>query len=134
MLFGPVWNVALIKNCLVAADPHHSFLRNLRFKVGFSEETHPKSVLDFSLHIDQRVADGAVVQVIVKVYQVLDDAHPTNGAAFRQICLYFGHDAAVKSLHYGRLVLAITGKDLNTVELHQGLKVRVKELLAFDGL
>ena len=136
MLLGPVWHVALIKNCLVAAGPHHSSLRNLRFKVGVSvpEEAHHESVLFLLLDIGRRHADGAVVRVVVGVHQVLDDVHPTHGAAVRQICLYPGLDGAVKLLYHGRLLLALTGKALNTVALSQGLKSRVKELLAFVGL
>ena len=79
-------------------------------------------------------ADGAVARVVVGVHQVLDDIHPTHGAAVRQICPYPGHYGGVKSLHHGRLLLALTGKVLNTVLLHQGLKIRVKELLAFVRL
>ena len=67
VLIGPVWLVALIKNCLVAAGPHHSFSRKLRFKVGVSlpEEAHPESVLVLLLDIGRRHVYTAVVRVVV---------------------------------------------------------------------
>ena len=136
VLLGPVWHVSLVKNCLVAAGPHHCSLQNLKFKFGVSvpEEAHPESFLILLLDIGRRHADGAVARVVVGVHQVLDEVHPTHGAALRQICPYPGFDGAVKSLHHGCLLLAFTGKVLDTVALHQGLKVRVKKLLALVGL
>ena len=119
VLLGQVWHVALIKICLVAAGPHHSSLQKLRFKVGVSvpERTHPESVLVLLLDIGRGHADGAVVRVVVGVHQVLDDVHLTHGAAVRQICPYPGINSAVKSVNHGRLLLAFTGKVLNTVAL-----------------
>ena len=102
--------------------------------VSVPKEAHPESVLVLLLDIGQRHADGAVARVVVGVHQVLDDIHQTHGATVRQICPYPGLDGAVKSLHHGRLLLDLTGKVLNTVALHQGLKVRVKEHLALVGL
>ena len=136
MLLGPVWHVAIVKNFIVAAGPHHSSLRNLRFKVCVSvpEEAHPESIHLLPLDIGRRHADGAVARVVVGVDQVLDYIHLTHGATVRQMCPYSGLDGAVKSLHYGRLLLALIAKLLNTVALRQGLKVRVKELLALVGL
>ena len=120
VLLGPVWHVSLIKNCLITAGPHHSSLRNLRFKVGVSipDKAHPESVLVLLLEIGRRHADKAVARVVIGVYQVLDDIHPTKGAAVRQICPYPGLEGAVKSLHHGRLLHALTGKVLNTVALN----------------
>ena len=136
MLLRPVWHVALVKNCLVAAGPHYSSLLNLRFNVGVfvPEEAHPKSVLVLLMDIGRRHADGAVARVVVGVHQVLDDVHTTHGAAVLQIYPYLGFAGAVKSLHHGCLLLDFTGKVLDTVALHQCLKVRVKELLALVGL
>ena len=105
MLLDPVWHVALIKNCLVAAGPHHDSLRNLRFKVGVAvpKKAHPETVLILLLDLCRRHADGAVARVVIKVYQILDDIHQTHGATVRQICLYPGHDGPIESLHHGRL-------------------------------
>ena len=91
---------------------------------------HPESVFVLLLNIGRRHADGAVTRVVVGVHQVLDDVDPTHGAAVRQICPNPGFVGVVKSLYYGNFLLAFTGKLLDTVTLHQGLKVRVKELLA----
>ena len=131
VLCGPVRHVDLVKNCIVAAGPHHSSLRNLRFKVGVSvpKDAHPKSVFVLLLDIDRRHADKEVTRVVVKVHQVLDYIYQTHGATVRQICPYSGCDSAVKSLHHGRLLLAFTGKVLDTVAFHQSLKLRVKDLL-----
>ena len=68
-------------------------------------------------------ADGAVARVVVGVNQVLDDIHPAHGPAVREICPYPGYDGAVESLYYGRLLLAFTGKVLNTMALHKGLEI-----------
>ena len=136
MLLGPVWHVALIKNCLVAAGPHHGSLRNLQFKVGVSvpKNAHPETVLVFLLDIGRRHADGAVARVVVLVNQVLDDIYPAHGAVVRQICPYFGLESPIKSRYYGHLLFAFTGKVLNTVAFNQGLEVRVDEFLALVGL
>ena len=125
MLLGLVWHVALIKNCLVAAGPHHSFLRNWRFKVSVSvsEQAHPKTVLILFFDIGRSHADGAVARVVVGVNQVLDDIHPAHGPAVGQIYPYPGLDGLVESLYHGRLLLALTRKVLNTVALNQGLEV-----------
>ena len=136
MLLGPVWHVALIKHCVVAAGPHHGSLRNLRFKVSVSvsKQAHPKTVLVLLFDIGRRHADEAVARFVVGVNQVLDDIHLAHGAAVRQICPYPGFDGAVESLYHGRLLLAFTGKVLNTMALHKGLEIRVEELLALVGL
>ena len=136
VLLGQAWHVTLIKKCLVAAGPQHSSLPNFRFKVGvFVPKKGAFRVnSNFFLYIGRRHADGAVARMVVGVHQVLDDIHPTHGAMVRQKCLYAGLDVAGKSLHHGRLFLALTGKVLNTVALYQGLKVRVKELIALVGL
>ena len=102
--------------------------------VSVPKEAHPESVLVLLLDINRLHADGAVALVIVKVHQVLDDIHPIHGVTVRQICSYSGLDGAIKLLQNGRLLLAFTGKVLDTVAIHQGLKVRVKELLALVGL
>ena len=62
VLLGPVWHVAFVKNCIVAAGPQHGSLRNLRFKVGVSlpKKADPDTVLIFLLDIGRRHADGAV--------------------------------------------------------------------------
>ena len=72
--------------------------------------------------------------MVVKVYQVLDDIHPTHGATIRQICPYPGLDGLIESLYHGRLLFAFTGKVLNTVAFNQGLTVRVEEFLTFVSL
>ena len=72
--------------------------------------------------------------MVVKVHQVLDDIHLTHGAKVRQLCPYSGLDGAVKFLHHSRLLIAYTGKVLDTVTLNQNLKVRVKEFFALVGL
>ena len=72
--------------------------------------------------------------MVVGVNQVLDDIHPAHSAAVRKICPYPGLDGSIESLYHGRLLLALSGKVLDTVALYQGLEVRVKELLAFVGL
>ena len=92
------------------------------------------SVLVLLLDKGRPHTDGAVVRVVVLVHQILDDVHQSHGAAVRQICPYPNFNGAVKSLHHGRLLLAFTGKVLDTVELHQSLKVRVTELLSLLGL
>ena len=124
------------QNCLVAAGPHHGSLRNFEFKVGVSvpKKANLETVLVLLLDIGRRHADEAVARVVVGVNQVLDDIHPTHGAAVLQICPYPGLDIPIKSLHQGRLLLAFTGKVLNTVAFHQSLKVRVEEFLALVGL
>ena len=93
-----------------------------------------ESVFVLRLDIGRRHADGAVSRVVVGVDQVLDDVHPTHGASVRQICPYHGFDGAVKSLFHGCLLLAFTGKMLDTVTYYQGLKFRVNELIALVGL
>ena len=112
MLLGPVWHIALDKICLVAAGPHHSSLRNLRFNLGVSvpEEAHPESVLVLLQDIGRRHADGVVARVVVRVHQVLDDINPTHGATVRQICQYSGLDNAVKWLLYVRFLLGLMTK------------------------
>ena len=136
MLLGPVWHVALVKNCLVAAGPHHYSLRYLRFKVSVSvsEQAHSETVLVLLLNIGRIHTDRAVERVVVCVNQVLDDIHPAHSASVRQICPYPGLDGAVKSLYHGRLLLALTGNVLDTMALHKGLEIRVEELLAIVGL
>ena len=69
--------------------------------------------------------------MVVGVNQVLDDIHPAHGSAVPQICPYSGLDGSVKSRYHGCLLLAFTGKVLDTVALYKGLDVRVEELLAF---
>ena len=120
----------------MAAGPHHGSLRNVRFKVGVSvpKMAHPETVLVLFLDIGRRHADGAVARVVVGVNQVLDDFYPAHGAAVRQICPYPGLDSPIKSLHHGRILFALTGKVLDTDAFHQGLEVRVEELLALVGL
>ena len=98
----------------------------LKLGVSVPVQTHQKTVLVLLLDIGRHHADIAVARVVVGVHLVLDDIHPTHGAAVGQICLYPGLDGAIKSLYYGRLMHALTGKVLNTVALHQALKVRVK--------
>ena len=136
MLLGLVWHVALVKKSFVAAGQHHGSLRNWRFKVSVSvsEKANPETVFVCLLEIGRNHADGAVARVVLGVTQVLDDIHPAHGTAVRQICPYPGLDGSVKSLYNGRLLLALTGKVMDTVALHQGLEVRVEELLAFVGL
>ena len=72
VLVGPVWYVTLIKNCLVAAWPHHGCLRILRFKVGISvcKKAQSETVLVLLLDIGRRHADGAVARVVVRGSQV----------------------------------------------------------------
>ena len=120
----------------MAVGPRHGSLRNLRFKVSVSvsEEAHPETVLVIFLDISRSHADGAVARVVVNVNQVLDDIHPPHGAAVRQLCPYPGLDTAVESLYHGHILLALTGKVLNTMALHQGLKIRIDELLAIVDL
>ena len=136
VLLGLVGHVSLVINCLVAAGPHHGFVRNWRFKVSVSvsEEAHPETDLVLLLDIGRTHVDGAVARVVVGVNQVLDDIHPAHGAADRQLCPSPGLDGSVESLYHGRLLLALTGKVLDTVALHQGLEIQVEELLAFVGL
>ena len=75
-----------------------------------------------------------MARVVESINQVLHAMYPAHGAAVRQICPYSRLDGAVKSLDHGRLLLAFTGKMLDTVAFHQCLEVRVEELLAFVGL
>ena len=88
VLLGPVWHVALVKNCLVAAGPDHGSLMNIRLKVGVAvpEEAHPETVLVILMDICRRHADRTAARVIVRVNQVLDDINPAHSAAVRQIC------------------------------------------------
>ena len=86
------------------------------------------------MDISRRHANGAVARVVESVYQVLNDIHPAHGATVRQICPYASLDGAVEPLHHGRLLLALTGKVLDTIALHQGLEVRVEELFPVVGL
>ena len=72
--------------------------------------------------------------MVVGVYQVLDNIHPTQGAAVRKICSYPSLDGAIESLHHNRLLFAFTGKVLYTVAFHQSLEVRVEELFVLVGL
>ena len=75
-----------------------------------------------------------MARVIVCVNQVPNDIHLAHGAAVRQICQYPGLDGSVQSLDNGRLLLALTGKMLDTGAHYQSLKVRVKKILAFANL
>ena len=86
------------------------------------------------LDIGRCHADGAVGQVIERVHYILDDRYQVEGAAVRQICLYFGVDFAVEPLDHDGLLIAFTGKLLNAVACNQGLKVRVENILALFGL
>ena len=72
--------------------------------------------------------------MVVSFNQVLDDIHPAHSAAVRKICLYPGLDCAIEALQDGRLLLAYTGKVLDTAVLHKGQKFRVENLLALVGL
>ena len=136
MLLVPVWHVSLVKHCLVAAGSHHGSVRNLWRKVSVSvpKTAHPKPVLVLLIDIGRRHTDGAVVRVVLWVDQVLNDIHPTHGAAVGQICPYPGFYVPIESLHHGRRLFALTGKVLDTVAFHQGLKVRVEEFLTLVGL
>ena len=95
---------------------------------------HSTTVLVYFLDIGRRHADEAVARVIVGVNQVLDDIYPAHGAAVRQICQYPNLNGLIESLHYCRLLFALTGKVLDTKAFHQGLEVRVGELFALVGL
>ena len=102
--------------------------------VAVPEQVHPETVLVRFLDIGQSHADGAVARVVVGVNQVLEDIHSAHGASVRQICPYLGLDVPIESLHHGHLLFALTGKALNTLAFHQGLKGRVEEFLALVGL
>ena len=136
MLLNPVWHVALVKNCLVAAGLNYSLLRNWRFNVSIFvfEKAHPETVFVLLLDIGPSHADGAVARVVVGVNQVLDDINQAHCAAIRQVCPYPGFDGSVKSLYNGHILFALTGKVLDIVSLYHSLEVRVEELLAFVGL
>ena len=82
-------------------------------------------VLVLLLDIGRRHADGAVALVVLGVDHIMNDIHPTHGAAIRQKCPYPGFDGPIKSLHHGRLLFALTGKVLDTVSFHQNLKLLV---------
>ena len=58
---------------------------------------------------------------------MLDDIYLAHGAAIREICPYTGLDGSIKSLNYGRLLFAFTGKVLNNVAFNQSLYVQVEE-------
>ena len=136
IFLGPVWHVALVKNCLMAVAPHHGSLRNFWFKVGVSvpEEAQPNTVFVLLLDIGRRNADGAAAGVVVGINQVGNNIHPAHGAAVRQICSYFGLDCLFESLDHGRLLIAFTGKMLNTVAFHPVPKVRVDKRFALVGM
>ena len=102
--------------------------------VAVPKKVHPETVFVLLLNINRQHADGAVPRVFLGVNQVLDDIYPAHGAAVRQICPYPGLDSPIKSLHHGRLLFALTGKVLDTVAFHQGLEVRVEELLVLVGV
>ena len=83
MLLGPIWHVALVKNCLMAAGPHHGSFRNYRFNlsVSVSEKAHPETVFVLLLNIGRSHVDGTVSRMVVSVNKVLDDIHPAHGVA-----------------------------------------------------
>ena len=100
-------------------------MQNLKFKlsVSVSETAQLETVLVILFDIGRSHADGAVALVVVGVNQVLDVIHSAHGAAVRQICQYYSFDGAVESLYKGRHLIAFTGKVLDTVALHKGLKI-----------
>ena len=120
----------------MAVGSHYGYDRNIRLKVSVSvpKTAQPKTIFVILLDIARRHGDGAVARVVVGVDQLLDDIHPTHGAAVRQICPYPGFDGPIESLRFGRLLFAFTVKVLNTVACHQGLKVRVEEFVTLVGL
>ena len=98
-------------------------MRNWRFNVSVSvsEEAHSETVLVLLLDSGRSDADGAVARVVVCVNHVVDVINPAHGV--RQICPYPALDGSVESLFRNCRLLALTGKVLDTVALHQGLKV-----------
>lgn len=63
-------------------------------------------------------ADGAVARLVVGVYEVQYDIYPAHGASFGQICQYPSLDNFVEPLYYGRPLLAVRNKVLDTVAIH----------------
>ena len=74
------------------------------------------------------------MRLVVGFNKVLNDIHSAHCAAVKKISPYPNIDCAIEPLHYCRLMLAFTGKVLNTVALYLGLEVRVKELVVHVGL
>ena len=114
-----------MKNCLVAAGPHHGSLRNLRFKVSVSvpKKNPPRDgSRPFSGHRPTtcRWSGGAsCFRCQPSPGWYLPSArcrYPTN----MSICWSWWFDWIAL---YGRQLFALTGKVLDSLAFHQGLEV-----------